>query len=345
MSPEPPVLLNVRGLEKRFASRGLLRGHGQPPVRAVDGVSFDIPAGQTLALVGESGCGKSTLGRTLLRLHEPDGGRILLEGRDLTGLSPRALRSARRHMQMVFQDPRATLSPRRTILQTLREPLDLHRIGPPGQRRERVGKLLETVGLDPSMASRYPHEFSGGQRQRIALARALAVEPKLIVADEPVSALDVSVQAQILNLIGDLQARFGIAFLFISHDLGVVRHIAHRVAVMYLGKIVELAPAEVLFRAPAHPYTRALLSAIPRSEPADRVRRKTLAGDPPSASAPPPGCPFHPRCPEAMETCRTMAPETRLLNPQAATTTDRQSVVCHLHDSEFTAESAGKENA
>jgi oligopeptide/dipeptide ABC transporter ATP-binding protein len=301
-------LLAVQDLVKHFPERaGAGRGRGRV-VHAIDRVSFQIAAGETLALVGESGSGKTTLGRTVLRLHEPTSGRILFEGADLAALPPRPLRALRRRMQMIFQDPASSLNPRMTLEEIVAEPLIIHDIGGDrAGRRAMVAALLEKVGLRADALARRPHELSGGQRQRVGIARALASGPKLVVADEPISALDVSIQAQIVNLLGDLQAEQHIAFLFISHDLKVVRHLAHRVAVMYLGEIVEIAPVDNLYRSPSHPYTRALLSAIPSIEGAigadddgagqPRRRRLVLEGDPPSPLAPPPGCRFHPRCP------------------------------------------------
>jgi len=256
-------LLKVENLAKHFPVRGGLLRRVQAQLKAVDGVSFELEAHRTFGLVGESGCGKSTLGRTLLRLHEPTAGRLWFEGQDLTELDTSALKRQRKQMQIIFQDPFASLSPRRTVYETLREPLDLHRIGTASGRKRRIQELLEVVGLRPEAIHRYPHEFSGGQRQRIGIARALAVEPKLIVADEAVSALDVSVQSQILNLIGDLQREFGVAFVFISHDLAVVQHISHEVGVMYLGQLVEQASVERIYSMPTHPYTKALLKAVP----------------------------------------------------------------------------------
>lgn len=306
-------LLEVDGLEKHFPLRGgwLRRVTGQ--LRAVDGVSFRLQAGRTLGLVGESGCGKSTLGRAILRLQEPTAGRVLLEGRDITAMAPAALLAARRRMQIIFQDPYASLNPRRTVGQAIREPLDVHRVGTPAQRDGRVLELLDTVGLSAQVRHRYPHEFSGGQRQRVGIARALALEPALIVADEPVSALDVSVQGQVLNLVARLQRERGIAFLFISHDLAVIQHVSDAVAVMYLGRIVESGPAQLLYRQPQHPYTQALLSAVPMPDPARRRRRIVLPGEVPSPVAPPAGCAFHPRCPRARALCRQERPELRSL--------------------------------
>jgi peptide/nickel transport system ATP-binding protein/oligopeptide transport system ATP-binding protein len=321
------ALLEVRGLKKYFPIRGGLLRRVVANVKAVDDVSFSIKRGRTLGLVGESGCGKSTLGRAVLRLHEPTAGEVILDGRPITGISHRELKQRRREMQIIFQDPYASLNPRRTILQTLREPLDLHRIGTPAQRRSRVQELLELVGLRPESLSRYPHEFSGGQRQRIGVARALALDPKLVIADEAVSALDVSVQAQVLNLISDLQEQLGLSFLFISHDLAVVQHVSHDVAVMYLGKIVESGPADEVYGDPKHPYTRALLTAVPVPDPKCHREHIVLSGDVPSPANPPPGCPFHTRCPEVMPQCKEVRPKTVTIG--AADSTHR--TVCHLY--------------
>jgi oligopeptide/dipeptide ABC transporter ATP-binding protein len=301
-------LLAVDGLVKHFVLRRSALGRPTAVVRAVDGITFSVGAGETLALVGESGSGKSTVGRLVLRLIEPTEGGVRFEGRDIFALGPAALRAFRRHAQLVFQDPYGSLNPRMTVADILAEPLALHAIVPASRRRERIADLLDMVGLDRRFARRYPHEFSGGQRQRIAIARALAVEPKLIVCDEPVSSLDVSIRAQVLNLLRDLQRRLGLAYLFISHDLAVVKHIADRVAVMNFGRIVETAPAQFLFAAPRHPYSRALLSAIPVPKPRAKRDRMILAADMPSALEPPPGCHFHPRCPFAIERCRSERP-------------------------------------
>src|SRR6201999_1906754 len=298
------ALLEATDLVKHFPASRNLFGRPTAFVRAVDDVSFHVEAGETLALVGESGCGKSTVSRLVLRLIEPDAGRIRFEGRDLLGFDPDALRAFRRQAQIIFQDPYASLNPRMTVAQILGEPLALHNLVPPDKRRARIEELLRLVGLEPRFARRYPHDFPGAHRQRIAIARALAVEPKLIIGDEPVSALDVSIRSQILNLLRDLQQRLNLAYIFVSHDLAVVKHIADRVAVMNLGQIVETAPAEQLFAEPRHPYSHALISAIPVPNPAARRDRIVLQGDLPSALKPPPGCRFHTRCPYVVARCR-----------------------------------------
>jgi peptide/nickel transport system ATP-binding protein len=298
-------------------------------VRAVDGVSLEVRQGETLGLVGESGSGKSTLGRTLVRLEEPSSGSVVFEGHDISHLSQRELRPLRKRMQMVFQDPYGSLNPRRTIGQTVGEALVIHRLGTAADRAERVARLLERVGLRADMANRFPHEFSGGQRQRIGIARALAVEPALIVADEPVSALDVSIQAQILNLLVELQEELGLTYVFISHDLHVVEHLADQVAVMYLGKIVEMARADLLYARPKHPYTQALLNAVPHVDPNKRGERKPLAGELPSPISPPSGCAFHPRCPMATERCKRETPPLYAL-------ADGQRAACFLVEKEAT---------
>jgi oligopeptide/dipeptide ABC transporter ATP-binding protein len=289
-------LLQVRDLRKHFARRRPLIGAAPEPIRAVDGVSFDIHAGQTLGLVGESGCGKTTTGRAILRLIEPTSGSVHFDGQDVLALGPADLRRLRRRMQIVFQDPFSSLNPRMTIGAIVREGLTIHKLAEGADADRRVRQLLEEVGLRPEYASRYPHEFSGGQRQRVGIARALSVEPSFIVCDEPVSALDVSVQAQVVNLLSDLQRDRGLAYLFVAHDLAVVEHVADRVAVMYLGHIVELADAADLYRQPLMPYTQALLSAIPVPEPSQHRERIILQGDVPSPAHPPHGCVFHPRC-------------------------------------------------
>jgi oligopeptide/dipeptide ABC transporter ATP-binding protein len=303
-------LVRVRALFKHFPVEG-----SDDVVRAVDGVSFEILRGETLGLVGESGCGKSTVGRCLLRLIEPTAGEVFFEERDVLRLGRGELRELRREMQIIFQDPYASLNPRLTVLNTVSEPLKIHGLGNKGERRERVAELLRRVGLDPDYMNRYPHEFSGGQRQRIGIARALALNPKLIVADEPVSALDVSVQAQVVNLLQDLQEEFGLTYLFISHGLAVVEHISTRVAVMYLGRIVEVASAGELYAQPLHPYTQALLSAIPIPDPQHKRERIILTGDVPTPINPPSGCRFRTRCPAAIEECARVDPELREITP------------------------------
>jgi oligopeptide/dipeptide ABC transporter ATP-binding protein len=294
---------------------------------------LQIERGETLGLVGESGCGKSTLGRCILRLIEPTEGRIELDDEDLLALDASRLRRKRRHMQIIFQDPYSSLNPRMRIGSAIEEPMIIHHMGRRAQRRERVRELLQLVGLKPEDAPRYPHEFSGGQRQRIGIARALASQPKFIVADEPVSSLDVSIQAQIVNLLDDLQEKFHLTFLFISHGLPVIRHICHRVAVMYLGKIVEEAPCEALFADPLHPYTQLLLASVPEPDPAIRKKKKEAEGEMPSAASPPPGCHFHTRCPEVMEKCRKWEPELVEVKPG-------HKVACFLHH-EVTKEAQG----
>ncbi len=302
------TLLEVRNLVKYFPVGGGLLGKGEKVVKAVDGVNFTVGAGETLALVGESGCGKSTTGRCVLRLVEPTAGEICFDGQDVLAISSRELRRLRQRMQIIFQDPFSSLNPRMTVGQAIAEPLIVHRALPKAQIRRRVAELLEMVGLRAEHARRYPHEFSGGQRQRIVIARALALSPKLIIADEPTSALDVSVQAQIVQLMMELQKQLGVAYLFISHNLGVVRQIAHRTAVMYLGRIVEIGPTKDLFDHPQHPYTQALLSAVPVPDPTRARQRILLTGDVPSPVNLPHGCRFHPRCPYVMDVCKGEEP-------------------------------------
>jgi oligopeptide/dipeptide ABC transporter ATP-binding protein len=312
-----PPILEVRHLVKHFiVGGGMFGGHGV--VRAVDDVSFTIPPGETLGLVGESGCGKTTTGRAILQLDRPTSGQVFFEGRDLATLDEGGLRDMRRRMQVIFQDPYSSLNPRMTIGQIIAEPLAVHRIvREPAARAARVRQLLGRVGLLPQHAARYPHELSGGQRQRVGIARALAMEPTLIVCDEPVSALDVSIQAQIINLLEDLQRELGLSYLFIAHDLAVVRHISDRIAVMYLGKIVEIADRRALYEDPQHPYTKALLAAVPIPDPELEARRErvVLGGEVPSPLAPPPGCVFHPRCPIAIDRCQREIPPLREVRP------------------------------
>ncbi len=314
--PDGSLVLDVDNVARYY-------GSPKRPIRAVDGVSLTIRSGETLALVGESGCGKSTLARVVLRLEPSTRGRVRLDGEDITGLTGRALRSRRHLAQMVFQDPYASLDPRMTAEAIVREPLDNYRIGTQEERRERALSLLRRVGLTTDYAGRYPHELSGGQRQRIGIARALALDPKLIVADEPVSALDVSIRAQVINLLMDIQKELGLALLFVSHDIGVVAHLSHRTCVMYLGQVVETGPTERVVRQPQHPYTQALLDAIPVPHPALRHPRRLLEGSPPSPLNPPPGCRFHTRCPLAQPRCRSEAPALQSLDGGV-------SVACHL---------------
>ncbi|MQC27257.1 MAG: dipeptide ABC transporter ATP-binding protein [Chloroflexi bacterium] len=312
------VLVRVENLKKHFPiTRGILFRRQVGTVRAVDGINMTIHEGETLGLVGESGCGKSTTGRSILQLHRPTSGKVYYEDRDLTEMEGDELRRARRNFQMIFQDPYASLNPRMTVEQIIAEPLEVHSIGNRKERHERVKDLMGLVGLNPSLNNRYPHEFSGGQRQRIGVARALALQPKFIVCDEPISALDVSIQAQVVNLLEELQEKFGLTYLFIAHDLSMVRHIADRTAVMYLGKIVELAERQELYNNPLHPYTQALLSAVPIPDPLKERKRQRiiLKGDVPSPAHPPTGCNFNPRCPLAIDICRQEDPEWREITP------------------------------
>ena len=305
-------LLRAENIVKRFPIHGGLFSKEIAAVKAVQNVSFDIKKGETLGLVGESGCGKSTLGRSLIRLIEPTSGKIFFKDKDITHISGQELRELRKKMQIIFQDPYASLNPRMTIGAILEEPLIIHNLfDTPKDRRDRITELVNLVGLRPEHLSRYPHEFSGGQRQRVGIARALAVNPELIICDEPVSALDVSIQAQVINLLMELQQKLGLTYVFIAHDLKVVEHVSHRVAVMYLGQIVEMADSDELYRNPQHPYTKALLSAIPVPDPKPRAERIILTGDVPSPINPPNGCHFNPRCPVASEACRTDAPQLK----------------------------------
>jgi len=322
--PEP--LLSVRNLVKNFPVRGGLLGREVATVHAVNDVSFDLARGETLGLVGESGCGKSTIGRCLLRLIEPTSGEVRFEGQNMDALDRESLRRLCRDMQIIFQDPYASLDPRMTVGAIVGEALIIHKLTrTPVEYRDRIVELLETVGLNADHLRRYPHEFSGGQRQRIGIARALAVSPKLIVCDEPVSALDVSIQAQVINLLEDLQRKFDLAYVFIAHDLSVVEHISDRVAVMYLGRIVEVASARELYATPRHPYTEALLSAVPIPEPGLKRARIRLAGEVPNPIRPPPGCHFHPRCPKAFARCKTESPQFKPLG-------NGHWAACHLND-------------
>ncbi|KGP90974.1 peptide ABC transporter ATPase [Pontibacillus chungwhensis BH030062] len=317
-------LLEVNQIKKYFPITGGILGRKVGEVKAVDRVSFAVYKGETLGLVGESGCGKSTIGRLLLRLQEATDGEIRFEDKDIQALSPKLLKKIRKEMQLVFQDPYASLNPRHKVEKILEEPLIVHGIKDKKERRERIMNMLETVGLDRYHAERYPHQFSGGQRQRIGIARALMTNPKLIIADEPVSALDVSIQSQVLNLLKDLQAEFDLTYIFIAHDLGVVRHISDRVGVMYLGRMVELTDSERLYEEPLHPYTKSLLSSVPVPDPDDQSDSEVLTGEIPSASNPPKGCAFHTRCKECMDVCKTSRPTFQEISPG-------HHVACHLY--------------
>jgi oligopeptide transport system ATP-binding protein len=322
---EREVVLHVENLKKYFPiRRGVFRKQ-VGDVKAVDGVSFSVYRGETLGLVGESGCGKTTTGRTIIRIYEPTAGQVTFEGVDLARLRGRALRKMRRKIQMVFQDPYASLNPRMSIAAIVGEPLDVYRVKNGNSRKESVAQLLQLVGMNPDLMNRYPHEFSGGQRQRVGLARALALNPDLIICDEPISALDVSIQAQVVNLLQELQEKLGLTYIFIAHDLSMVRHISDRVAVMYLGKVVELTDREMLYRSPRHPYTIALLSAIPVADPLVEAERQRilLEGDLPSPANPPVGCNFNTRCPLAQSVCFDIEPEFRQVSPG-------HFVACHL---------------
>jgi oligopeptide/dipeptide ABC transporter ATP-binding protein len=316
-------LLEVKGLKKYFPIKKGFFNRTNGYVRAVDGVNFQVSSGETLGIVGESGCGKSTTGRSILRLIEPTEGEVFFEGRDLTKLSKEEMRRMRKDVQIIFQDPYASLNPRKTIRQILLEPLNVHEIGTKGERIQTIEEIIEIVGLKKEHLDRYPHDFSGGQRQRIGIARALVVKPKFIIADEAVSALDVSIQSQILNLLKDLKKEFNLTLIFISHDLSVIKHICDRVAVMYLGKVVEIADKQKLFQNPCHPYTKALLSALPIANPRAKRERIILKGDLPSPANPPSGCPFHPRCEYANDICKSTVPSLIEIN-------SGQQVSCHL---------------
>jgi oligopeptide transport system ATP-binding protein len=326
---ENPQLLKVVDLKKHFSITGGLLGREVGTVKAVDGISFEIEAGETLGLVGESGCGKSTAGRAILQLHKPTSGQVFLGEDELTSLGGDQLRALRPKMQMIFQDPYASLNPRHSVGKIVGEPLVIHGTMKKGsmELKDRVAELLDLVGMDPAYMRRFPHEFSGGQRQRIGIARALSLNPDFIVCDEPISALDVSIQAQVVNLMQDLQKQLGVAYLFIAHDLSMVKHISHRIAVMYLGKIMELTDRNTLFDDPLHPYTQSLNSAVPVPNPRlERIRQRyILKGEPPSPANPPSGCVFHPRCPLTVEECTRVVPEYRLLRPG-------HIVACHLAD-------------
>lgn len=318
-------LIRVNQLKKTFPIHAGIFGKKVGEITAVDEVSFTVKKGETLGLVGESGCGKSTTGRTILRLYEPTSGEVEFEGKSLFKLGKEEMRKARRHLQMVFQDPFASLNPRHKVAKILEEPLIVHGLGGEAERKEQVQELLHVVGLNASHGNRYPHQFSGGQRQRIGIARALATKPKLIIADEPVSALDVSIQSQVLNLMMDLQEQFELTYIFIAHDLSVVKHISNRVGVMYLGRLVELAERNELYEKPLHPYTEALLSAVPIPDPTVKRERILLKGDVPSPANPPKGCAFHPRCPHVMDRCKEVRPEFRDVG-------GGHYVACHLHE-------------
>ncbi|MBS2967966.1 dipeptide ABC transporter ATP-binding protein [Metabacillus sp. KIGAM252] len=317
-------LLEIEDLRKVYTSHKGLLGRNKTEVTAVDGIRLQLNAGETLGIVGESGCGKSTLGRLIARLTEATSGSVRFNGESLFDLNKKDMKSVRREMQMVFQDPYASLNPRQQVQSILEEPLIVHKMGSKKDRTERVAEIMRIAGFDPDLGKRYPHQFSGGQRQRIGIARALMTNPKLIIADEPVSALDVSIQAQILNLLKELQGTFSLTYLFISHDLGVVRHISDRVAVMYLGRLAELSDSESLYRNPLHPYTEALLSSVPIAEPSGRKEPIVIKGDMPNPANPPKGCAFHTRCPKVMDICKEVKPELYSVE-------DGRFVACHLY--------------
>ena len=340
LDTRPTPLVQVQDLKMHFPIyTGLFRKH-TGDVKAVDGVSFDIMAGQTLGLVGESGCGKSTVGRAMLRLYEPTAGRVVIDGEDVARMAPEALRKKRPSMQMVFQDPQASLNPRMTLAEIVSEPLDEHTTWTRDQKLERVYELMDQVGLNRRFVNRFPHEFSGGQRQRIGIASALALKPQFIVCDEPIAALDVSIQSQVVNLLEDLQEKLGLTYLFISHDLSMVRHLAQKVAVMYLGRIAELSPSKDLYRRPLHPYAEALLSAVNEPDPelAARRNRIILKGDVPSPANPTKGCNFCTRCPKVMDICRTVKPDLLEVEPG-------RLVACHLYPTTTVAGSTGASEA
>ena len=332
MTSENDVLIHVENMKQHFPiMRGAIISRQVGAIKAVDGITFDIRKGETLGVVGESGCGKSTTGRSILQLYRPTSGKVFYEDQELTAMDKEQLRQFRPKMQMIFQDSYASLNPRHPVAKIIGEPMRIHRNTTDLETRERVAELLEVVGLKPAHGKRFPHEFSGGQRQRINIARALALNPNFVVADEPISALDVSIQAQVVNLMQDLQEQLGLTYMFIAHDLSMVRHISHRVAVMYLGKIMELADREALFSDPLHPYTQSLNSAVPEPDPKQERKRRTfiLKGDPPSPANPPSGCVFHTRCPLTVEECITIVPEFREIRPG-------HFVACHLADEKGT---------
>ena len=327
LPPNPEALLEVRNLKKHFVLKKTLMGKPITTLKAVDDVSFIVKPGETLGIVGESGCGKTTMGRAILKLHQPTAGQVFFEGVDIAGSTPRQMRSLRTKMQIIFQDPYSSLPPRSTVGDILSEPVKVHKIVPPDQIKEYVLKLMEQCGLRDYYYERYPHEFSGGQRQRICIARALAVNPSLVVCDEPVSALDVSIQAQIINLLKKLQIERGLTYLFISHDLSVVKYISDKIGVMYLGSMVEFGTKDAIFDKPLHPYTNALFSAIPNPNPDEKSERIILKGDIPSPANPPKGCKFHTRCPQCMEICKNVAPEYKEVD-------EGHFVACHLYRQE-----------